>query len=161
MAQVELRTKKVEDEIGTQVIVEGSEVMNHGPASTPNGTSVLVKNLFFNVPARRNFLKSNISEFRYILDEFYRVALVHPDISFTMYNQDKILFQLPPCNLKQRVVNLFGANYNQRLIPLEQQTALVNVSGFIGKPEFAKKTGENNFFLPMEDISATRLFTML
>ena len=147
VAQVELRTKKVEDEIGTQLNIEGSEVRSHGPVSTPDGTSILVKNLFFNVPARRNFLKSNISEFRYILDEFYRVALVHPDISFIMYNQDKILFQLPPCTLKQRVVNLFGNNYNQRLIPVEQQTELVNISGFIGKPEFAKKTrGEQYFY---------------
>jgi DNA mismatch repair protein MutL len=147
IAQVDLRTKRIGDEIGTQLIIEGSEVKNKGPVNTADGTNIQVKNLFWNVPARRNFLKSNISEFRYILEEFYRVALVHPDISFTMYNQDKILFQLPPCQLKQRIVNLLGNSYNQRLIPVEQQTALVNISGFIGKPEFAKKTrGEQYFF---------------
>jgi len=147
VAQVELRTRKPEDEIGTQLIIEGTEVKSHGPVSTPAGTSIQVKNLFFNVPARRNFLKSNTSELRYILDEFFRVALVHPDISFTMYNQDKVLFQLPSANLRQRIVALFGAGYNQRLIPVEQQTVMVNIGGFIGKPEFAKKTrGEQYFF---------------
>ncbi|MCX6285707.1 MAG: DNA mismatch repair endonuclease MutL [Bacteroidetes bacterium] len=146
VAQVELRTKKAEDEIGTQLIIEGTEVRNHSPVNTPNGTSIQVKNLFFNVPARRNFLKSNTSELKYILDEFYRIALVHPDIAFTMYNQEKVMFQLPSANLRQRIVALFGSNYNQRLIPVEQQTNMVNISGFIGKPEFSKKTRGEQFF---------------
>jgi len=108
---------------------------------------VSVKNLFYNVPARRNFLKSNTLELKYIIEEFFRVALVHPDISFVFYNHDKILHQLPSGNLKQRISNLYGPAYSQRLIPVQQQTDLVNISGFIGKPEFAKKTrGEQYFF---------------
>ncbi|MCX6282883.1 MAG: DNA mismatch repair endonuclease MutL [Bacteroidetes bacterium] len=146
VSQVELRTRKAEDEIGTQLIIEGSEVRSHSPYNTPNGTSIQVKNLFYNVPARRNFLKSNTSELKYILDEFTRVALVHPDIAFTMYNQEKIMFQLPSANLRQRIVALFGQNYNQRLIPVEQLTNMVNISGFVGKPEFAKKTRGEQFF---------------
>ncbi|MEI6883229.1 MAG: DNA mismatch repair endonuclease MutL [Bacteroidota bacterium] len=147
VAQVELRTKRVEDELGTQVVIEGTEIKVHGPVSAPNGTSIQVKNLFFNVPARRNFLKSNTSELKFCMEEFFRIAMVHPDIAFTLYNQDKILFQLPPANLRQRIIALFGTSYNQRLIPVEANTVMVNISGFIGKPEFAKKTrGEQYFF---------------
>ncbi len=147
IAQVELKTKRHEDEIGTSILIEGTEFKEQSPVSCQNGTTVSVKNLFFNVPARRNFLKSNTLELKYIIEEFFRVALVNPDISFTFYNQDKILFQLPSANLKQRIINLYGSFYSQRLIPVEQQTDLVNISGFIGKPEFAKKTrGEQYFF---------------
>jgi len=147
VAHVELKTKKAEDEIGSQLVIEGSEVKTHNPVSAPSGTSIQVKNLFFNVPARRNFLKSNTSELKYIIEEFFRVALVHPDISFTMFNQEKVMFQLPSAKLRQRIVALFGSYYNQRLIPVEQQTNMVNISGFICKPEFAKKTrGEQYFF---------------
>ena len=99
------------------------------------------------MPARRNFLKSNTLELKYIIEEFFRISLVNPDIAFTFYNQDKVLFQLPAGNLKQRIINLYGPAYAQRLIPVEQQTELVNISGFLGKPEFAKKTrGEQYFF---------------
>jgi DNA mismatch repair protein MutL len=147
IAQVELKTKRHEDEIGTSILVEGTEFKGQSPVNCQNGTTVNVKNLFFNVPARRNFLKSNTLELKYIIEEFFRVALVNPDIAFTFYNQDKILFQLPGANLKQRIINLYGSSYTQRLIPVEQQSALVNISGFIGKPEFAKKTrGEQYFF---------------
>ncbi len=140
IAQVELKTKRHEDEIGTCILVDGTEFKGQYPVSCPNGTSVSVKNLFFNVPARRNFLKSNTLELKYIIEEFFRVALVNPGLSFTFYNQDKLLFQLPTGNLRQRIINLYGSSYGQRLIPVEQETALVNISGFIGKPEFAKKT---------------------
>jgi DNA mismatch repair protein MutL len=147
IAQVELRTKRHEDEVGTSVLIEGTEFKGQSPVNCANGTTVSVKNLFFNVPARRNFLKSNTLELKHIIEAFFRVALVNPDISFTFYNQDKTLFQLPTGNLKQRIINLYGSSYAQRLIPVEQQTALVNISGFIGKPEFAKKTrGEQYFF---------------
>ncbi len=147
IAQVELKSKRFEDEVGTCILIEGTEVKEQFPVNCHNGTSVCVKNLFFNVPARRNFLKSNALELKYIIEEFFRVALVHPDITFTFYNQDKILFQVSAGNVKQRITNLFGSSYGQRLIPVEQQTALVNISGFIGKPEFAKKTrGEQYFF---------------
>ena len=147
IAQVELKSKRFEDEIGTCILIEGSEFKEQFPVNCPNGTSISVKNLFYNVPARRNFLKSNTLELKYIIEEFFRVSLVHPDIAFTLYNQDKILYQVSPGNPKQRITNLFGASYGQRLIPVEQQTALVNISGFIGKPEFAKKSrGEQYFF---------------
>ena len=147
IAQVELKTKRHEDEIGISILNEGSEFKGQSLVNCQNGTSISVKNLFYNVPARRNFLKSNTLELKYIIEEFFRVTLVNPHVSFTFYNNDKILFQLPVSNLKQRIINLFGSNYNQRLIPVEQQTDLVNISGFIGKPEFARKTrGEQYFF---------------
>jgi DNA mismatch repair protein MutL len=147
VAQVELKSKQHEDEIGTCIQIEGTEFKGQFPVNCQNGTSVSVKNLFFNVPARRNFLKSNTLELKFIIEDFFRVTLVNPDIAFTFYNQDKLLYQLPPGNLKQRIINLYGSSYSQRLIPIEQQTALVNISGFLGKPEFAKKTrGEQYFF---------------
>ena len=147
IAQVELKTKRHEDEVGTCVLIEGTEFKGQSPVNCQNGTAVSVKNLFFNVPARRNFLKSNTLELKHIIEAFFRVALVNPDIAFTFFNQDKTLFQLPAGNLKQRIINLYGSSYSQRLIPVEQQTDLVNISGFIGKPEFAKKTrGEQYFF---------------
>ncbi|MCX6307028.1 MAG: DNA mismatch repair endonuclease MutL [Bacteroidetes bacterium] len=147
IAQVELKTKRHEDEVGTSILIEGTEFKGQSPVNCQNGTTISVKNLFFNVPARRNFLKSNTLELKYIIEEFFRVAMVNPDLAFTFYNQDKILFQLPAANLKQRIINLYGPSYTQRLIPVEQQTDLVNISGFIGKPEFAKKTrGEQYFF---------------
>jgi DNA mismatch repair protein MutL len=147
IAQVELKTKRHEDELGTSILIEGTEFKEQSPVNCQNGTTISVKNLFFNVPARRNFLKSNSLELKYIIEEFFRVALVHPDVTFTFYNQDKTLFQLPAGNLKQRITNLYWPSYAQRLIPVEQETALVNISGFIGKPEFAKKSrGEQYFF---------------
>ena len=110
IAQVELKTRKTGEEIGTSIEVNGSEFASQSPVSTPIGTDISVKNLFYNVPARRNFLKSNTLELKYIMEEFFRVALVNPDINLTMYNNDKPLFQLPPSNLKQRIVNLYGAS---------------------------------------------------
>jgi len=147
IAQVELKSKRTDQEIGTFIQVHGSEFISQNEVSCSDGTSVTIKNLFYNVPARRNFLKSNTLELKYIMEEFNRVALVHPDISFKLYNQDRILIQLSPSNLKQRIVSLLGNLYNQRLIPVQQESQLVNLSGFIGKPEFARKTrGEQYFF---------------
>lgn len=147
IAQVELRSKRIDDEVGTSIIIEGSEFKSQSPVSTPEGTSISVKNLFFNVPARRNFLKSNTLELKYIIEEFLHVALVNPEVAFTMYNQDRVLHQVPASNLKQRLVALLGNAYNQRLIPVSSETGIVNIHGFIGKPEFAKKIrGEQYFF---------------
>lgn len=147
IAQVELRSRKTGEEVGTLVEIHGSEFVSQTPVSCPEGTDISVKNLFYNVPARRNFLKSNTLELKYVLEEFFRVTLVNPDIHFTLFNNDKVLFELPPSNLKQRIVNLYGNQYGQRLIPVLQETGLVNITGFIGKPEFAKKTrGEQYFF---------------
>ncbi|WP_099367120.1 DNA mismatch repair endonuclease MutL [Sphingobacterium sp. 1.A.4] len=148
IAHVELRTKRVEDELGTVIEIEGSEVIQQYPDQVSNGTSIQVKNLFYNIPARRNFLKSNAVELRHIIDEFQRIALAHPGIFFSFHNEGNELFYLPKESLKQRIVHLFGNNYNQRLVPVEETTSILNIKGFIGKPEFAKKTrGEQFFFV--------------
>jgi len=148
IAHVELRTRRHEDELGTAIVIEGSKVVSQEPVATPAGTSTSVKNLFYNVPARRNFLKSNPVEMRHIIDEFQRLALAHPNIFFSLHSEDNELFHLPPEGLKQRIVHIFGNSYNQRLVPLEEETTIINLRGFIGKPEFAKKTrGEQYFFV--------------
>ncbi len=146
IAHVELKTKQPNSELGTCILIEGSEVVSQNACQHQTGTSILVKNLFYNVPARRNFLKSNTAELRHIIDEFQRVALTSPDVAFTFYNNGQILFQLKTTNLKQRIIGIFGSNYNERLVPLKQESAHVTISGFIGKPEFAKKTRGEQFF---------------
>jgi len=148
VAQVDLKSRRMDDELGSAIQIEGTQLISNQAVNCPPGTSVSVKNLFFNVPARRNFLKSNTQEFKYIMDELYRVALAQPDIQFFVYNQDKLLHQLPSGSLKQRIVSLFGAAYNQRLLPVEQTSTLVNITGYIGKPEAARKTrGEQYLFV--------------
>ena len=148
VAQVELKTRRAVDEIGTQLNIDATEVQSQESCSTPVGTSIAVKNLFFNVPARRNFLKSNPVETSHIIDEFQRIALAHTNIEFLFHNNGQDIFNLPKSNLRQRIVNVFGNNYNQRLVPVEEETFIVKITGFIGKPEFAKKTrGEQFFFV--------------
>lgn len=146
IAQVEMKTKRYEDEVGTMVEIEGSAITNQEPIATPNGTSISVKNLFYNTPARRNFLKSNPTEMRYIIDEFQRIALAKPNIAFSLHHDGNEIFRLPSATIKQRIVHLFGNSYNQRLIPVEEETSIINLKGFIGKPEFAKKTRTEQFF---------------
>jgi len=147
ISQVEVKTKKVEDELGTQIIIEGSEFKEQEVIQTANGTSVSVKNLFFNVPARRNFLKNDSVETRHIIEEFTRISMVNPTIGFSMHHNGKALFQLLSSNLKQRIIALFGNQFSQRLVPVQQATENLNIYGFIGKPEFARKTrGEQYFF---------------
>jgi len=148
IAQVELRTRRTEDELGTVVEIEGSKVIDQRPEALPEGTNIAVKNLFFNIPARRNFLKSNSVEMRHIIDEFQRVALAHPEVFFSLHGDGNELFHLPVGTLKQRIVHLFGNSYNQRLVPVEEETTIISIRGFIGKPEFAKRTrGEQFFFV--------------
>lgn len=148
VAQVEMKTKQHDDELGTEINIEGTQVMKHEPVSCANGTSIAVKNLFFNVPARRNFLKTHTVETRHIIDEFMRIALANPEISFSLHNNGLEVFHLKAGNLKQRVVSLMGNNYNEKLVPVEEHTSVVNIYGFIGKPESAKKTrGEQYFFV--------------
>jgi DNA mismatch repair protein MutL len=148
IAQVELRTRRHEDELGSQIFIDGSEVIKQEPCSTAAGTSILIKNLFYNIPARRNFLKSNPVEMRHIIDEFQRVALAHPEIFFTLHHEGQEVYHLPASALKQRIMHLFGNNYNQRLVPVEEDTTIINLRGFVGKPEFAKRTrGEQFFFV--------------
>ncbi len=148
VAQVEMKTKRIVDELGTLIQVEASEVKRQEPASIKDGTSIAVKNLFYNVPARRNFLKSNPVELRHITDEFQRVALANPQIAMTLVNGDLEMYKLEGGKLSRRIVQLFGKNYQQQLIPCQEETPHVKVSGYIGKPEFAKKTrGEQYFFV--------------
>jgi len=126
--------------------MEGSTLKSQEPCQTASGTSISVKNLFFNVPARRNFLKSNSVEMRHILDEFQRVALAHPDIFFSLHHNDSETYHLPVGNLRQRIVGIFGNSYNQRLVPVSEDTDILQLSGFVGKPEFAKKSRGDQFF---------------
>lgn len=148
VAQVEMKTRVEESAVGTCIINEGTNIKSQEPCQTPVGTSIAVKNLFFNVPARRNFLKSENVELKHIIDEFFRIALPHYNVGFSLYNNDSELYHLKPGNLRQRIVALFGDNYNQKLVPIAEETDIVKISGFIGKPEFAKKTrGEQYIFV--------------
>ena len=148
VAQVELKTRQAEDELGTQLIIESSEIKSQEPVAHNQGTSICVKNLFYNVPARRNFLKTNPVELRHINDEFQRVALANPRISFSMVQNDLETYKLDEGKLSKRIVQLFGKNYQQQLVPCSEETELVKIRGYIGKPENAKKTrGEQFFFI--------------
>jgi len=148
VSQVELKTKSEDEETGTLIQIEGSELKKQEPIAAKNGTSVAMKNLFFNVPARRNFLKSNPVEMRHLVDEFQRVALSYPEISFSMMQNDMEIYRLNPGKLSQRIVGIFGKNYQDKLIPAEETTPHLRVKGYIGKPENAKKTrGEQFFFV--------------
>jgi DNA mismatch repair protein MutL len=148
IAHVELKTRQEQDEVGTAIVIEGSTIVSQEVVVTPKGTSISVKNLFFNIPARRNFLKSNAVELRHIIDEFHRVALAHPNISFSFYNNGSDVFNLTPGNYRQRIVAIFGSKTNEKLVPVEETTEIVKISGFVCKPEFSKKTrGEQYFFV--------------
>ncbi|MDZ4793896.1 MAG: DNA mismatch repair endonuclease MutL [Bacteroidota bacterium] len=148
VAQVELKTKRDEDETGVYIEVENSAVKKQEPIAVPVGTSIAMKNLFFNVPARRNFLKSNAAEMRHIVDEFTRVAMSFPEILFTLTANNQQLFHLETGSLKQRIVQLLGNNYNAKLVTVKEETDYMNIYGFVGKPETAKKTrGDQYFFV--------------
>lgn len=148
IAQVEMKTRQENQELGTILVVEGSEVKKQEPIACEVGTSICVKNLFFNIPARRNFLKSNPVEFRHIMDEFHRVALACPQIAFTFMNGDELELELPASKLSQRIVSIFGKNYQQQLAPCSEETERIRITGYIGKPESAKRTrGEQFIFV--------------
>ena len=148
IAHVEMQTKPEDEEMATHLRIEGSEIIFQEVCVAPKGTSMLVKNLFFNIPARRNFLKSNHVELRHITDEFHRVALAHPNIAFNFYNNGSELFNLPKANRRQRIVHVFGSKTNEKLVPVNEETQVVKITGFINKPEFAKKSrGEQFFFV--------------
>jgi DNA mismatch repair protein MutL len=146
IAQVELKSKKHDEELGTLLQIEASTVVKQEVCATSSGTSISVKDLFYNIPARRNFLKSNPVELRHIIDEFQRVSLAHPEIHFTLHHDGQEVYHLPSVQLKQRIVHLLGNNYNERLVPLDEETSIIQVKGFIGKPSFAKKTRGDQFF---------------
>ncbi|MGG9960127.1 DNA mismatch repair endonuclease MutL [Ferruginibacter sp. SUN106] len=148
VAQVELKTKRAEDETGVYLEIENSIVIKQEPVAAPTGTSIAMKNLFFNVPARRNFLKSNPAELRHIVDEFIRVAMAFPEVFFSLSSNGQEVFHLEKGTLKQRIVQILGNNYNAKLVSVQEHTDYMNIYGFVGKPETAKKTrGDQYFFV--------------
>lgn len=148
VAQVELMTRRADDELGTKILIEGSVVKEQLPKPMSVGTNFTVKNLFFNIPARRNFLKSNEVEMRHITDEFFRVAMMNPEVGFSLTSNEKEIYHLPKGNLKQRIVGLCGKDYDKKLLPVQQETETATINGFIVKPEFLRKTrGEQYFFV--------------
>ncbi|MCW5922864.1 MAG: DNA mismatch repair endonuclease MutL [Saprospiraceae bacterium] len=158
VAQVEMRTRRATDELGVRLMVESSSVKTQEACQCPPGTSISVKNLFFNVPARRNFLKSDPVEMRHILDEFQRVAMANPDLFFSLHHNDQEIFHLPPGNLRQRVVKIFGEIVNKKLVPVQQETDILKISGFVGKPDYFKKArGEQLFFVNKRFIKSNYL----
>ncbi len=148
IAQVNLKTKKADQKLGTNIQIEGSRLSTHEQIVCANGTSFEVKNIFYNVPARRNFLKSDQIEFRHICDEFERLALAHPEIHFILDHNDKSVHNLPATNLRKRIIDAVGKSINDKLVPIEENTDIVKITGFVGKPEHSKKKrGEQFFFV--------------
>lgn len=151
VAQVEMRTRRAEDELGTMIEIAGTRVFRQETVQCEQGTTFQIKNLFFNVPARRRFLKSDNVEKSHILNEFYRIALVNNEVEFSLYDGDEELYRLPASNIKVRIDNIFGKNQKkkiqQQLLPVETQTGLVNIYGFTGRPEFAQKSANQYFFV--------------
>ncbi len=146
VAQVELRTCPHDAPVGTRVVIEGTEVRLQEPTATPPGTNLMVKNLFFNVPARRHFLKSNTTEFRHVIDEFTRIAMSYPEIAFQLWHNETEQLHLEPGNLKTRIVSLLGNAAARNLVPVEEDAEVLHIRGFIGKPEAAMKTRGAQFF---------------
>ena len=146
VAEVELKTRRADDAIGTDVIINGSKFISQTPVSTPQGTNFAIKSLFFNVPARRKFLKSNSTELQHIITEFQRIVLTHPMIEFALHHNDNIIYSLPKTNLKQRILGVFGKNLNSTLIPVEIDTSIVKITGFCGKPSPSKRKTDKQFF---------------
>ena len=158
VAQVELRTRRTLDELGVRIVIEDSTVKVQEPCQAPPGTSIAVKNLFYNVPARRNFLKSDPVEMRHIMDEFQHVAMAHPDLFFSMHHNDQEIFHLPVGNLRQRIVKIFGEQVNKKLVPVEEKTDILRITGFVGKPDYFKKSrGEQLFFVNKRFIKSSYL----
>jgi len=146
VAQVEMRTRTAASELGTEILIDGSRIKHQTPCSSPMGTSTAVKNLFFNVPARRKFLKKPSTELQHIVDEFIRVAMVNCDIGMTLTNDGKPIYQLHKSTLKQRIVAILGKEFNERLLPVETISNYVKITGFVGKPENARKNRNNQYF---------------
>ena len=146
VAQMELKTKRHEEDLGTLIEIAGSKVSKQEPVAAQDGTAISVKNLFYNIPARRNFLKSNGVEMRHIVEEFQRLSLANSDISFSLFQNDLKTYELPTSKLSQRIINLFGNNYQEQLVACSEETDHINVSGYVGKPEYAKRTRGEQFF---------------
>ncbi len=146
VAQVELKTRRDADELGVRILIAGSKVEEQELVACPKGSNFQIKNLFFNVPARRKFLKANSTELSNILTEFERIALVNTDVAFSLYSNDSELFNLPESPLKQRILSVFGKKLNQQLLSVEVDTTMVKISGFVAKPESARKKGAHQYF---------------
>ena len=146
VAQVEMKTRTADEELGTHIVIAGSQVETQQPVQCAVGTQIIVKNLFFNIPARRRFLKRNSTELRHIINEFQRIALANPQIEFSLIHNDVTLFVLPKSNYRQRISHLVGKQMNSQLISVSTQTPLISINGFIGKPETARKTAGDQFF---------------
>lgn len=146
VSQVELITKTKNDELGYKINIQASKISNTAEVTSSLGTSVVVKNLFFNIPARRSFLKSNQVEFRHIIDEFHRVALIHNQIHFELNHNNAEIFHLKATSRRQRIVDIFGKKFDERLVPVNEETEILKINGFVQKPEFAKKTKHQQFF---------------
>lgn len=148
VSQMEMKTRPEHQELGTCIVVEGSEIKKQEPVACEKGTSITIKNLFYNIPARRNFLKSNPVELKHILDEFQRLSLAHHGLSFSFIQTDELVYDLPAGKLSQRIVNLFGKAYQEQLAACQEETNMVSVTGYVGKPDFARKTrGEQFLFV--------------
>ncbi len=148
ISQLELKTRQAHEDLGTQLLVEGSEIKSQGPVACEKGTAISIRNLFFNIPARRNFLKANPVEMRHVIEEFQRLALAHPQVAFALYHSDDLVYDLPPSKLSQRIVSLFGKSFQGQLAACQEETALLKVTGYIGRPEAARKTrGEQFIFV--------------
>lgn len=146
VAQVELKTRRPDDELGTMIQIAGSKIEKQEPVACPAGSNFSVNNLFFNVPARRKFLKSNQTELTNVVADFQRIVLVHPDVSFTLYNNGAEMFRLPQATVRQRIIDVFGKKMNADLLPVEVETSLVRLSGYVAKPESSKKKGAHQYF---------------
>jgi DNA mismatch repair protein MutL len=148
VSEVVVKTRRTEDEIGTMLEISGSAVKNQEPVSCPAGTNFMIKNLFYNVPARRKFLKTNAIELKHSINEFIHVALTRPAVHFILTHNDTEIYNLPPGNIKQRIIGIFGKGINQNLIPIKTETTIITINGFIGTPESSRKTfGEQFFFV--------------
>ncbi|MCG8575160.1 MAG: DNA mismatch repair endonuclease MutL [Flavobacteriales bacterium] len=158
IAHVSLKTRLHDAELGTEIINEGSQIVSQEACAFSAGTSIAVKNLFFNVPARRNFLGKNTTEYRKILDEFLRIALVHPEIQLSFHHDDNEIYNLPKQGLRQRIVQVFGNAYNQRLVPVNEETDLVKITGFVTKPEFAKASRDQQYLFVNDRYFKDRYF---
>ena len=158
IASVELKTKTKSSSVGTHICISGSEIISQEPTACPVGTNFLIKNLFYNVPARRKFLKSDRAEYRHILNELHRIILTNPEISFTFVSDGNPVFQIKPENLRQRIVTVFGKNLNQNLISINTVTSIVNVTGFIAKPERSKNLMASSSSLSIKSICFIHTF---
>lgn len=158
ISHVVMRTKEHDAELGIVIVNEGSKIVSQEADMMSNGTNIAVKNLFFNVPARRNFLSNNATEYRKLLEEFLRIALVHSDIEMTFHHNDEEIYNLPAQGLRQRIVQLYGAKFNQRLVPVNEETDLIKITGFVVKPEFAKASREQSYFFVNQRYFKDRYF---